>query len=246
MRPLDLKNKRFGRLVAIKPTEKRSGSFVVWECVCDCGNTTYAASTNLKQGKTQSCGCLARERASEANKNRAENLVASRFGRLTVTKKLEERAPDGEIQYECVCDCGKKAIVSSCSLRSGNTTSCGCYREELRLIAITSSEAREKHRVLSSDRWPSNAEKIGMRDGTNCTLIKSKKARCDSSTGERGVKYHHGRYMASLQFKGERYAAYGFKTIAEAKKARELMWKEIVEPYLAEQGFLDEDARKEN
>lgn len=54
---LDLTNKRFGRLTAIKPTDKRSNGKIVWFCVCDCGKTVYVNSTNLKHGRQLSCGC---------------------------------------------------------------------------------------------------------------------------------------------------------------------------------------------
>ncbi len=60
-KPLDLRGKRFGRLVALEPTNRRSGTYVVWRCQCDCGNITYAAVGNLKRGNVTSCGCRRRE-----------------------------------------------------------------------------------------------------------------------------------------------------------------------------------------
>lgn len=54
----NLTNKRFGKLVALKPTEKRSGSNVVWECRCDCGSIHYVSSVHLLKGDVQSCGCM--------------------------------------------------------------------------------------------------------------------------------------------------------------------------------------------
>lgn len=58
---LELKNKKFGRLLAIKDSGKRTrlGS-VVWECLCDCGAISFIKSSNLISGTTKSCGCLAR------------------------------------------------------------------------------------------------------------------------------------------------------------------------------------------
>lgn len=57
MRAVDLSNKRFGRLVAIAPTERRAGGRVVWRCVCDCGNEAFAQSVHLSDGRRVSCGC---------------------------------------------------------------------------------------------------------------------------------------------------------------------------------------------
>ena len=49
---------RFGKLTAIRPTEKRSARSVVWECQCDCGNIQEVRATMLTSGHTTSCGCV--------------------------------------------------------------------------------------------------------------------------------------------------------------------------------------------
>lgn len=54
----DLTGQRFGKLVAIRPTGRSNKwKSELWECKCDCGNTTEVASAELVKGKTQSCGC---------------------------------------------------------------------------------------------------------------------------------------------------------------------------------------------
>lgn len=63
---LDITGQRFGRLVAISQIEKpRAGGGVyhMWKCLCDCGGTITTRVANLRNGSTQSCGCLQRERA---------------------------------------------------------------------------------------------------------------------------------------------------------------------------------------
>ena len=52
---------RFGRLTAIRPTKKRSAKAVIWECLCDCGETVFVRTTSLTSGHTISCGCVKRE-----------------------------------------------------------------------------------------------------------------------------------------------------------------------------------------
>ncbi len=52
---------KYGRLTAIRATEQRRGKSVVWECLCDCGNTVLARATLLASGHTTSCGCVKRE-----------------------------------------------------------------------------------------------------------------------------------------------------------------------------------------
>lgn len=57
-RSKDLTGKRFGKLVAIKPTKKRKDRSVVWECECDCGNRFYTPAKFLLSGGSTSCGCV--------------------------------------------------------------------------------------------------------------------------------------------------------------------------------------------
>lgn len=57
----DLTNQRFGRQVAIEPCGKNKYGNILWLCKCDCGNEHIVASGKLVQGKSRSCGCLARD-----------------------------------------------------------------------------------------------------------------------------------------------------------------------------------------
>jgi hypothetical protein len=58
LRTRDLTNKRFKRLKALKPTNKRYLGSIVWLCKCDCGNDCEVPSYSLVSGNTKSCGCL--------------------------------------------------------------------------------------------------------------------------------------------------------------------------------------------
>ena len=55
---VDLTNKIFGELKAIKPTDERRGNSVVWECICSCGRKHYAAANELNAHRIESCGCV--------------------------------------------------------------------------------------------------------------------------------------------------------------------------------------------
>lgn len=63
-----LDGRRFGRLVAMHPVERRKNGHTVYACRCDCGTEIEATCSNLKSAHTLSCGCLMRERTSAANK----------------------------------------------------------------------------------------------------------------------------------------------------------------------------------
>ncbi len=60
--PLDLTDKVFDRLTALRATKERDkdGS-VIWECVCECGERVYASSHRLTSKRKKSCGCLTKD-----------------------------------------------------------------------------------------------------------------------------------------------------------------------------------------
>lgn len=60
----DIRGQRFGRLLAVEPTERRKGNSVVWRCRCDCGKETEISYNSLISGNTKSCGCLLLEHES--------------------------------------------------------------------------------------------------------------------------------------------------------------------------------------
>lgn len=57
-RKQDIANQRFGKLVALYPTEERDGHSIKWFCQCDCGNTILVSVHQLRTHNTMSCGCL--------------------------------------------------------------------------------------------------------------------------------------------------------------------------------------------
>lgn len=58
---LDLKNKRFGRLLVKYFSGRGKRNRSVWTCVCDCGNVCNVTSSHLVSGDTTSCGCYKKE-----------------------------------------------------------------------------------------------------------------------------------------------------------------------------------------
>jgi len=58
------------------------------------------------------------------------NIAGERFGRLVAIRALDERRK-GHIMWECRCDCGKVVIRAAGYIANGNTSSCGCWRDDL-------------------------------------------------------------------------------------------------------------------
>lgn len=67
-KPIDISGKRFGRLKAVFIDYYDKHRNAVWLCECDCGNLVAVMGSLLRNGTTQSCGCLQRERTSKANR----------------------------------------------------------------------------------------------------------------------------------------------------------------------------------
>lgn len=76
-----------------------------------------------------------------------KDLTGQKFGRLTVLKKADNHTtPNGSIvtMWKCKCDCGNIRIVTSRNLRTGHTTSCGCFNNEKRIERKTIHGYRHK------------------------------------------------------------------------------------------------------
>lgn len=65
---LKLAGQRFGRLVALEVVGKNRNECRMWSCVCDCGAQVTVAGSDLNRRRSQSCGCLARDRAAETQR----------------------------------------------------------------------------------------------------------------------------------------------------------------------------------
>ena len=73
---IDITGQRFGRLLVIGlygrvPSGEQFKT--MWNCKCDCGNEKVISGAELKNGHTNSCGCLHKEMF--GNINRKHNLA---------------------------------------------------------------------------------------------------------------------------------------------------------------------------
>lgn len=119
---VDETNNRYGRLTVLELVgAKGRDRSMRWKCQCDCGNIVEVAGKDLRQGKTQSCGCL-------MNEVRGQSLVVDEtgkiYGRLTVIEKVKEQT--GKARWICQCECGNITIANGTDLRTGRVLSCGC------------------------------------------------------------------------------------------------------------------------
>lgn len=125
MPAIDMLGQRVGRLVVVALAGRTQRGYR-WECLCDCGTRFEVAGSNLRAGRTRSCGCLKRETSSA---RLAADITGQRFGRLVALKRLNERKRTNRV-WLVQCDCGKQAWSTVHDLRFGRNKSCGCLREK--------------------------------------------------------------------------------------------------------------------
>ena len=119
---IDETGNKYGRLTVIAKSNKKSSSRgIMWECLCECGNTTIVNGKDLRSGKTRSCGCL-------EQKSRGQTIlkdeIGNRYGKLVVIDKIR---PENKTTYwKCKCDCGNITYQKGDALRQGRVISCGC------------------------------------------------------------------------------------------------------------------------
>lgn len=139
-KPVDLSGQTFGRLTVLHRDETKpsgQGKSVYWVCQCECGTTKSVRTDKLRNGDTQSCGCLSKEKRSERT---LIDMTGQRFGKLIVLER-DLSKPSGQNQYAywiCQCDCGNVTSVRGDHLRDGSTIGCGCgtSRGEMRIEEI--------------------------------------------------------------------------------------------------------------
>lgn len=53
----DYTGQKFNKLTFIRPINERNGTSVIWELLCDCGNTIFKRGAIVADGSIKSCGC---------------------------------------------------------------------------------------------------------------------------------------------------------------------------------------------
>lgn len=74
-----------------------------------------------------------------------QDLIGKTFGRWTVLSKSDVKTKDGALQWNCVCECGATGLVSGHNLRSGISSSCGCYKREKSSCALRKDEVGSRY-----------------------------------------------------------------------------------------------------
>ena len=78
----DLTGQRFERLSVIKRVADSKWKDVMYFCKCECGGDIVTRGSNLRNGSSQSCGCLNKENQLLQAKRNTKDLTGQRFDKF--------------------------------------------------------------------------------------------------------------------------------------------------------------------
>ena len=173
------------------PAEKRASKDLAWLAQCSCGNVRPIRISDLRNGKSKSCGCLRhKERNIEINKT---------YGQLTVLYQLKNRHGNYIQQYHCICSCGNEIDLPAKSINKKKN--CGCeYGKGFDKIQ---EMIGEKYGYLTVLKVSDRLDKKGKRNYRIC--------QCDCGNIVEVYRGHlkdgHTRSCGCMESFGEEYAA---------------------------------------
>jgi hypothetical protein len=113
-RLIDLTGQKFAELTVIEYVGSSK-----WKVLCSCGVIKITTGQNLREGKIVSCGCK-------------KDLIGQIFGEWTVISrgrsdiiKKGDEITGSVVYWNCKCSCGVEREVTTSSLKSGASQSCG-------------------------------------------------------------------------------------------------------------------------
>ena len=86
--------KTYGRLTVLGRVGTNNHRKATWQCRCECGKIVTVCGSSLRNGDTQSCGCLRNEKASERVRARALPTGETAFNQLILQMKHGARRRD--------------------------------------------------------------------------------------------------------------------------------------------------------
>ena len=97
--------KTFGRLTIEREYQSPCKKYVLCECSCSCGCRTKSTRRNeITSGKTQSCGCIRKERSIEFNKSRFDPNAISKTTEYKMLARAKSRAKKHNLPFNIELD----------------------------------------------------------------------------------------------------------------------------------------------
>lgn len=195
----------FGRLTALKRVTVAGRS--LWECICECGNTSYVGVTDLNSGKSKSCGCLRKETMTK------HGMYKTRFYKAWDNMRKRCESPSS-VNYEYY---GGRGITVCAEWKEFENFKTDMYESYLAHV----EKHGEKNTTLDRVDVNGNYEASNTAWATMQEQSVNKRMRKTNTSGHVGVSRSHGgkwRARITADYKEIRLGV--FDTIEEAIEAR--------------------------
>lgn len=209
----DMSNKRYGRLVAIKPVGRTKKRGLVWLFKCDCGNQKEIDGYPVRRGVTVSCGCYQKED------------FTSRLTTHGLSRSLEYKVWNS-MRHRC------KSLKDGGHPRYGGRGIKVCDRWKTSFINFHEDMGpRPKGGTIERKDNDGNYEPSNCHWADRTIQLLNQGLRVDSSTGVKGVyKLKRGKFKAHLTVYGETVLNKEFNVFKDAVKARKDAEEKFIGP----------------
>ena len=203
MKYQDIAGTRSGRLVAVSYSHKSKHNGHLWNCLCDCGNTSVVGESQIKGGHILSCGCLRRDRSTQSAKHGMSNShIYLRW------KSMKQR-------------CNNPSVVNF-DIYGGRGITYDPRWEDFRNFYEDMNDGFREHLELDRIDVNGNYCKENCRWVTHNENNYNKTRQSNNSSGKTGVNFRKdtGKYRAYIHVEGKCKCLGSFETIEEAIEVR--------------------------
>lgn len=203
----NIKGQKFGRLTVLEYMYTEKGKSSTWMCQCECGKTVPVSTTSLKNGNTQSCGCLRLERVKEKVTTHSKSYTAEyhAWGNM-IQRCTNPRHPE----YK---NYGARGITVCPEWQNS-------FESFLKDMGLKPNKSYSIDRINNEDGY----HKENCRWADNFTQAANQRDKENRTTGIKSISYskRDNLYYVGVERKGQRYRK-AFKVLEEA-----IEWKESV------------------
>ena len=183
----DLTGKTFGKLLVISINRKDKQGHIFWNCICECGLATVVRSDCLKLGRTQSCGCIAREKT--IKRSTKHNLSRSRIYRIwrSMITRCEDQNSSGWVNYggRGITICSEWANRKTGFINFLRWSITNGYSDNLSIDRIDNS----KGYAPNNCRWSNAVEQANNRRNSKKITFEDKEYTCAELARKLGKTY---------------------------------------------------------
>lgn len=242
----DLTGRKFGRLTVLE----RASNYVMpcgqkqvqWLCECSCEdkNKIIVLANNLKHGRTQSCGCLQKERAKQAaqsNRNKNRYDLTGEYGVGWTSNTNEEFYFDLD-DYDKIKDyCWYVRITNN---TKENRKKYHCLETWIDDKAMRFTELIGCKYYDHIDRNPLNNKKDNLRPCTQGENSKNHSLYSNNTSGVSGVSASNSKYRSYIDMNHKRINIGTFNDKNDAIIARLKAEKEYFGEFAPQQHLFEE------